>query len=104
MKIHTIGIDLGKTSFHLVGLSERGEVVVRKRFTRLQLLRFTANRRVVSRGRCSTSLRKEKWMQKEELGKSGFLEATPRPIDTTILAAFNLSVEPAGLIRSYCEL
>ena len=46
MKIHTIGIDLGKTSFHLVGLSERGEVVVRKRFTRLQLLRFTANRSV----------------------------------------------------------
>ena len=46
MKIHTIGIDLGKTSFHLVGMSERGEVVVRKRFTRLQLLRFTANRSV----------------------------------------------------------
>ena len=39
MKIHTIGIDLGKTSFHLVGMSERGEVFVRKRFTRKQLLR-----------------------------------------------------------------
>jgi transposase len=46
MNIHTIGIDLGKTSFHLVGLSERGEVVVRKRFSRAQLLRFTANRKV----------------------------------------------------------
>ena len=46
MKIHTIGIDLGKTSFHLVGLKERGEVVVRKRFSRAQLLRFTANRKV----------------------------------------------------------
>ena len=46
MKIHTIGIDLGKTSFHLVGLSERGEVVMRKRFSRVQLLRFTANRKV----------------------------------------------------------
>jgi transposase len=46
MKIHTIGIDLGKTSFHLVGLNERGEVVVRKRFSRAQLLRFTANRKV----------------------------------------------------------
>ena len=46
MNLHTIGIDLGKTSFHLVGLSERGEVVVRKRFTRGQLLRFTANRSV----------------------------------------------------------
>jgi len=30
----------------LVGLSERGEVVVRKRFSRAQLLRFTANRKV----------------------------------------------------------
>jgi len=46
MNIHTIGIDLGKTSFHLVGLSERGAVVVRKRFSRAQLLRFTANRKV----------------------------------------------------------
>src|SRR6202166_2929058 len=46
MKIHTIGIDLGKTSFHLVGLNERGEGVVRKKFSRAQLLRFTANRKV----------------------------------------------------------
>ena len=46
MNIHTIGIDLGKTSFHLVGLSERGEVVVRKKFSRTELLRFTANRTV----------------------------------------------------------
>ena len=46
MKIHTIGIDLGKTSFHLVGLNERGEVIVRKKFSRAQLLRFTANRKV----------------------------------------------------------
>ncbi|MEP6962814.1 MAG: IS110 family transposase [Acidobacteriota bacterium] len=46
MNIHTIGIDLGKTSFHLVGLSDRGEVVVRKHFTRAQLLRFTTNRTV----------------------------------------------------------
>jgi transposase len=46
MKIHTIGIDLGKTKFHIVGLNERGEVVVRKQFSRAQLLRFTANRKV----------------------------------------------------------
>jgi len=46
MKIHTIGIDLGKTSFHLVGLNERGEVVMRKKVSRAQLLRFTANRKV----------------------------------------------------------
>jgi transposase len=46
MEIHTIGIDLGKTVFHLVGLNLRGEVVVRKKFSRTQLLRFTANRQV----------------------------------------------------------
>ena len=43
MELQTIGIDLGKTVFHLVGLSLRGEVVVRKKFSRIQLLRFTAN-------------------------------------------------------------
>ena len=37
MNIHTIGIDLGKTRFHLVGLNERGEVVVRKQLSRAQL-------------------------------------------------------------------
>jgi transposase len=43
MELHTIGIDLGKTVFHLVGLNLRGEVVVRKKFSRMQLLRFTVN-------------------------------------------------------------
>jgi transposase len=46
MEIHTIGIDLGKTVFHLVGLNVRGEVVMRKTCSRAQLLRFTANREV----------------------------------------------------------
>jgi hypothetical protein len=46
MDLHTIGIDLGKTVFHLVGLNPRGEVVVRKKFSRTQLLHFTANRHV----------------------------------------------------------
>jgi len=46
MELQTIGIDLGKTVFHLVGLDPRGEVVVRKKFSRSQLLRFTANMRV----------------------------------------------------------
>jgi transposase len=46
MEIDTIGIDLGKTVFHLVGLSTGGEVVVRRKFSRTQLLRFTANLRV----------------------------------------------------------
>ena len=42
--LHTIGIDLGKTVFGLVGLDLRGEIVVRKTFSRRQLLRFTAKR------------------------------------------------------------
>jgi transposase len=46
MELHTIGIDLGKTVFHLVGLNLRGEVVVRKKFSRTRLLHFTANRQV----------------------------------------------------------
>ena len=46
MELHTIGIDLGKTIFHLVGLNRRGEIVVRKKFSRTQLLHFTANLKV----------------------------------------------------------
>src|SRR5258708_8367635 len=46
MELHTIGIDIGKTVFNLVGLSMQGEVVVRKKFSRRQLLHFTANLRV----------------------------------------------------------
>jgi transposase len=45
MEIRTIGIDLGKTVFHLVAVNARGEVVVRKKCSRLQLLRFTSNLR-----------------------------------------------------------
>jgi transposase len=43
MKIHTAGIDIGKYVFHFVGLSESGEIVIKKRFSRTQLLTFTAN-------------------------------------------------------------
>jgi hypothetical protein len=46
MEIDKVGIDLGKSVFHLAGLSVTGETVVRKKFSRLQLLRFTANLRV----------------------------------------------------------
>jgi transposase len=46
MELFTLGIDLGKTTFHLVGTNQRGEVVVRKRFSRAQLLHFTANLKV----------------------------------------------------------
>jgi transposase len=43
MEIRTIGIDLGKTVFHLVAVDARGEVVARKKCSRTQLLRFTLN-------------------------------------------------------------
>ena len=34
MHIASIGIDLGKTTFHLVALGERSKVLVRKKFSR----------------------------------------------------------------------
>jgi len=43
MHIASIGIDLGKTTFHLVALGERSKVLVRKKFSRTQLLAYTAN-------------------------------------------------------------
>jgi len=46
MEVHTIGIDLGKTLFHLVGVDPSGTVVVRKRYSRAQLLAYTAKIRV----------------------------------------------------------
>jgi transposase len=50
MEPHTTGIDLGKTVFHLVGLDLGGGVVVRKEFSRKQMLHFTANRKVEAIG------------------------------------------------------
>jgi transposase len=46
MKLHVLGIDLGKTVFHLVGLDSAGSVVIRKKCSRKQLLAFTANLQV----------------------------------------------------------
>ena len=46
MELQAIGIDLGKTVFHLVGLDSSGNVIVRKRCSRTQLLKYTANLRV----------------------------------------------------------
>ena len=43
MEIHSVGIDLGKTTFHLVALGAGGKVLVRKKFTQRQLLTYTAN-------------------------------------------------------------
>ena len=43
MEIASIGIDLGKITFHVVALNRQGKIVVRKKFTRKQLLAYTAN-------------------------------------------------------------
>jgi transposase len=43
MQIHSVGIDLGKTTFHLVALGAAGKVLLRKKFSRRQLLAYTAN-------------------------------------------------------------
>lgn len=43
MQIHSVGIDLGKTTFHLVALGAAGKVLLRRKFTQKQLLTFTAN-------------------------------------------------------------
>jgi transposase len=43
MKLHVIGIDLGKTVFHLVGMDSTGRAVIRKKCSRKQPLAFTAN-------------------------------------------------------------
>src|SRR6476646_9876096 len=43
MHIASIGIDLGKATFHLVALGEHNKVLLRKKFSRPQLLAYTAN-------------------------------------------------------------
>ena len=43
MHIASVGIDLGKNTFHLVALGERSKILLRKKFSRAQLLAYTAN-------------------------------------------------------------
>ena len=43
MQIRSVGIDLGKTTFHLVALGAAGKMLVKKKFTQRQLLTYTAN-------------------------------------------------------------
>ena len=41
--IATLGIDLGKNSFHLVGQDQRGAIVLRLKLSRTQLAQRLAN-------------------------------------------------------------
>src|SRR5580692_4970844 len=43
MQIRSVGIDIGKTTFHLVALGDNGKVLLKKKFTQKQLITFTAN-------------------------------------------------------------
>jgi transposase len=43
MEVRTVGIDIGKTVFHLVAMDRHGKIVAKQRFSRTQLLAFTAN-------------------------------------------------------------
>ena len=51
MQIHSVGIDLGKTTFHLVALGSAGKVLAKKKFTQKQLLAYTANLQAIHRVR-----------------------------------------------------
>lgn len=43
MNVKVLGIDLGKTVFHLIGMDEHGKIVLKKRYSRSQLFKFLAN-------------------------------------------------------------
>jgi hypothetical protein len=42
--ITTIGIDLGKNTFHLIGMDARGRIVLRRKVSRGQLLQLVEER------------------------------------------------------------
>src|SRR5271156_4888397 len=46
MQIRSVGIDLGKTTFHLVALGDNGKVLLKKKFTQKQLITFTADMQI----------------------------------------------------------
>jgi hypothetical protein len=50
MAIHTVGIDIAKSVFHVVALDEKGAVLTKKKFSRSQLLGYTANLKPTSLG------------------------------------------------------
>ena len=45
MHIHSVGIDLGKTTFHVVALGDNGKVLLKKKFTQRQSPTQRAHRR-----------------------------------------------------------
>lgn len=45
MTIKQIGIDIGKTTFHVIGIDDNDRIVLRKQFSRSQLIRYFEQRR-----------------------------------------------------------
>ena len=43
MTVTVLGIDLGKTVFHIIGMNEHGRIALKKRCSRSQLLKLLAN-------------------------------------------------------------
>ncbi|HMK24375.1 MAG TPA: hypothetical protein VK466_18735 [Terriglobales bacterium] len=43
MQINSIGMDLGKTAFHLLAPGSRSQIALRKKLSRSHLLAYTAN-------------------------------------------------------------
>jgi transposase len=61
--VGTIGIDLGKNSFHLVGLDQRGAIVLQLKCSRAQLERRLANfpRCLIGMEECSGAHYRSRW-------------------------------------------
>lgn len=43
MEIKTLGIDIGKRTFHLIGMDKKGNIILKRKLSRPQLLPFVAN-------------------------------------------------------------
>ena len=63
--IATIGIDLGKNTFHLVGLDRRGAIVLQLKLSRGQLERRLANvpRCLIARARRGVTEQPADWLR-----------------------------------------
>jgi transposase len=79
-----LGIDLGKTTFHLVALGHAGKMLLRKKFTQRQLVVFTAS--------MSTSL-----IGLEACAGAHFLGRIPRE------QGHNVKLIPAQFVRPFVK-
>jgi transposase len=43
VNVPMIGMDRGKTTFHLIGMDEHSSIFLKKRFSRLRLMKFLVN-------------------------------------------------------------